>query len=236
MNLFGLMDTSGSAMQAERMRAEVVAANMANAETTRTASGGPYRRQEVVFAANRGDPGFLDSLNSASASAAGAALPQAFGDGLAGQLARAALPTLSPSGMVAAAPGVEIAQVVSPTGWAAFPLQAAAAGAGGTSAAASPGLASGATGEAAGKDDEDGDESSPASAASLLLALHAIAEKAVIKTAKAQIARVTMRRPSWTFRVRTPAGSCPASTRAWLRAFGPAGWSRTTRRLPGTNS
>ena len=67
MNLFGLMETSGSAMQAERMRAEVVAANMANAETTRTASGGPYRRQEVVFAANRGDPGFLDSLNSASA-------------------------------------------------------------------------------------------------------------------------------------------------------------------------
>ncbi len=41
MNLFGLMETSGSAMQAERMRAEVVAANMANAETTRTASGGP---------------------------------------------------------------------------------------------------------------------------------------------------------------------------------------------------
>ena len=112
MNLFGLMDTSGSAMQAERMRAEVVAANMANAETTRTASGGPYRRQEVVFAANRGDPGFLDSLNSASASAGGATLPQAFGDGLAGQLARAALPTLAPSGMVAAAPGVEIAQVV----------------------------------------------------------------------------------------------------------------------------
>ena len=58
MNLFGLMDTSGGAMQAERMRAEVVAANMANAETTRTASGGPYRRQEVVFAANRGDPEF----------------------------------------------------------------------------------------------------------------------------------------------------------------------------------
>jgi flagellar basal-body rod protein FlgC len=38
MNLFGLMETSGSAMEAERMRAEVVAANMANAETTRTAS------------------------------------------------------------------------------------------------------------------------------------------------------------------------------------------------------
>ena len=58
MNLFGLMETSGSAMQAERMRAEVVAANMANAETTRTESGGPYRRQMVVFAANHGDSGF----------------------------------------------------------------------------------------------------------------------------------------------------------------------------------
>ena len=57
MNLFGMMETSGSAMEAERMRAEVVAANMANAETTRTAQGGPYRRQEVVFAANEGDAG-----------------------------------------------------------------------------------------------------------------------------------------------------------------------------------
>ena len=66
MNLFGLMETSGEAMQAERMRAEVVAANMANAETTRTATGGPYRRQHVVFAANQGDPGFLDSLSTAS--------------------------------------------------------------------------------------------------------------------------------------------------------------------------
>jgi flagellar basal-body rod protein FlgC len=43
MNLFGLMDASGSAMQAERARAEVVAANMANAETTRTASGRRHR-------------------------------------------------------------------------------------------------------------------------------------------------------------------------------------------------
>jgi flagellar basal-body rod protein FlgC len=48
------METSGGAMQAERMRAEVVAANMANAETTRTASGTPYRRQHVVFASNTG--------------------------------------------------------------------------------------------------------------------------------------------------------------------------------------
>jgi flagellar basal-body rod protein FlgC len=49
MNLFGVMEVSGSALDAERIRAEVVAANMANAETTRTPEGGPYRRQHVVF-------------------------------------------------------------------------------------------------------------------------------------------------------------------------------------------
>lgn len=65
MNLFGLMETSGSAMQAERMRAEVVAANMANAETTRTESGGPYRRHHVVFTANE-NPEFSDSFTAAT--------------------------------------------------------------------------------------------------------------------------------------------------------------------------
>jgi len=98
MNLFGLMETSGSAMQAERMRAEVVAANMANAETTRTASGGPYRRQEVVFAADQGDPGFLGSM----AAATGSAQPSP------GTLPP--LPALPGSGSVAG--GVHIAQVV----------------------------------------------------------------------------------------------------------------------------
>lgn len=68
MNLFGMMDASGEAMQAERVRAEVVAANMANAETTRTATGGAYRRQNVVFAADNGDANFLDSMSSASGS------------------------------------------------------------------------------------------------------------------------------------------------------------------------
>ncbi len=67
MNLFGMMETSGSAMQAERMRAEVVAANMANAETTRTESGGVYKRQHVVFAANQGDASFANAMSSAVA-------------------------------------------------------------------------------------------------------------------------------------------------------------------------
>ncbi len=49
MNLFGVMDISGSALEAERARAEVVSANMANANTTRTENGTPYQRQHVVF-------------------------------------------------------------------------------------------------------------------------------------------------------------------------------------------
>jgi flagellar basal-body rod protein FlgC len=110
MNLFGMMETSGSAMEAERMRAEVVAANMANAETTRTASGGPYHRQEVVFAANGGDANFLDSmndsLNNASADAAGA------GSLGAGTSAPELPPLLPLPGAPHLTPGVHISQVV----------------------------------------------------------------------------------------------------------------------------
>lgn len=65
MNLFGVMEVSGSAMKAERIRAEVVAANMANAETTRTADGGPYRRQHVVFAEAQSQ-GFANELSAQS--------------------------------------------------------------------------------------------------------------------------------------------------------------------------
>ena len=67
MNLFGLMDVSGSALKAERVRAEVVASNMANSETTRTADGGPYRRQHVVFSAMDAEGSFGASLLSAVA-------------------------------------------------------------------------------------------------------------------------------------------------------------------------
>ena len=51
MNLFGMLEVSGSAMGAERLRAEVVSANMANAESTRSSEGGAYRRKLVVFRA-----------------------------------------------------------------------------------------------------------------------------------------------------------------------------------------
>ena len=62
MNLFGVMEVSGSALQAERIRAEVVAANMANAETTRTADGGPYQRQHVVFSSDAPQQSFASQF------------------------------------------------------------------------------------------------------------------------------------------------------------------------------
>jgi flagellar basal-body rod protein FlgC len=49
MNLFGMLEVNGSGMTAERQRAQVVVSNMANAQTTHTPEGGPYKRQLVVF-------------------------------------------------------------------------------------------------------------------------------------------------------------------------------------------
>jgi len=51
MNLFGLLQITGSALLAQRERAEISASNLANADTTRTIDGGPYKRQNVIFAA-----------------------------------------------------------------------------------------------------------------------------------------------------------------------------------------
>jgi flagellar basal-body rod protein FlgC len=49
MSLFSAMSVSASGMAAERTRAELLVENLANAETTRTPEGGPYRRKDAVF-------------------------------------------------------------------------------------------------------------------------------------------------------------------------------------------
>lgn len=64
-DLFGFLNTSASALTAERMRMNVIAGNLANANTTRTAEGGPYRRQVAVFAEI--PPSFQDALAKAGA-------------------------------------------------------------------------------------------------------------------------------------------------------------------------
>ncbi|PSH03043.1 MAG: flagellar basal body rod protein FlgC [Acidobacteria bacterium] len=68
MNLFGVMGISASGLSAQRTRAEVVASNMANAESTHTAEGGPYQRKEVVFQ-SASPSSFRIQLASSSASA-----------------------------------------------------------------------------------------------------------------------------------------------------------------------
>jgi len=49
MNLFHTMDISASGLTAQRLRLDTIANNLANAETTRTVDGTPYRRQVPVF-------------------------------------------------------------------------------------------------------------------------------------------------------------------------------------------
>ena len=69
MNLFDSLAVSATALTAERQRSEIVAANLANAETTRTEAGGPYHRRAVVFQ-SQGNYGFHFSLAGANSAPA----------------------------------------------------------------------------------------------------------------------------------------------------------------------
>jgi flagellar basal-body rod protein FlgC len=62
MGLFDMLSISASALTAERQRAEVTSANLANAETTHTEGGGPFQRKEVVFSGSSISP-FSTILN-----------------------------------------------------------------------------------------------------------------------------------------------------------------------------
>ena len=54
MGMFDALEISASGLTAERLRMDVTAENLANAQTTRGADGQPYRRKEVVLAAAPG--------------------------------------------------------------------------------------------------------------------------------------------------------------------------------------
>jgi flagellar basal-body rod protein FlgC len=56
-DFFSAMETSASGLTAQRTRMNVASSNLANVSTTRTASGGPYQRKDVVLAATPGEPG-----------------------------------------------------------------------------------------------------------------------------------------------------------------------------------
>ncbi len=54
-----MFKVSASGMEAQRLRMNIIASNLANVETTRTADGGAYRRKDIVFAAQKPEFGGL---------------------------------------------------------------------------------------------------------------------------------------------------------------------------------
>jgi flagellar basal-body rod protein FlgC len=71
MGLFDAIDISGSALSAERLRMDVTAENLANAQTTRGANGQPYRRKVVELQQAPEGSSFGSMLSGAMAPAAG---------------------------------------------------------------------------------------------------------------------------------------------------------------------
>lgn len=69
MSFLDSMNITGSALTAERFRMNIALQNLANQNTTRTASGEPYRRKQVVLQ-ERGIS-FQDSLRTAAAKVEG---------------------------------------------------------------------------------------------------------------------------------------------------------------------
>jgi len=62
MDYFSAMDISASGMTTQRFRLDTVALNMANASTTRSINGGPYRRQQVILGERAMQPTFNQML------------------------------------------------------------------------------------------------------------------------------------------------------------------------------
>ncbi len=96
MSLLAVLRTSGSALTAQRLRMDIIAHNVANSETTRTPEGGPYRRQQVVFAPRLRPPAdFLTLLRRGDVAAL--AQPARLAEGVE---VVAVLPDLSPPRLV----------------------------------------------------------------------------------------------------------------------------------------
>ena len=65
MSIFGSFDINASGLTAQRYRMDVISENVANANTTRTEDGTPYRRKAVVFAEKGNGSNFSSALNKA---------------------------------------------------------------------------------------------------------------------------------------------------------------------------
>jgi flagellar basal-body rod protein FlgC len=69
MDFFTSMDISASALTAERTRMNLISGNLANANSTRTADGGPYKRKDAVFGVQQVSPSFGATLSRIGAAA-----------------------------------------------------------------------------------------------------------------------------------------------------------------------
>ena len=65
MDFMTAFDISASGLSADRTRINTISMNLANAKTTRTAQGGPYRRRSVVQQATDVDDPFSIHMRSA---------------------------------------------------------------------------------------------------------------------------------------------------------------------------
>ncbi len=68
-NFLSSFDISGYGLSAQRVRVNTISSNIANAQTTRTDEGGPYRRKEVVFKAINFNDEYNKAINSSTNSA-----------------------------------------------------------------------------------------------------------------------------------------------------------------------
>jgi flagellar basal-body rod protein FlgC len=66
MSLFTAISISASGLEAQRSRAEIITENLANADTTRTPEGGPYKRKDTVFTTSPVALSFSDALSAAT--------------------------------------------------------------------------------------------------------------------------------------------------------------------------
>ena len=64
MDFFDALHASAAGLAAQRLRMNLISGNLANAHTTRTEEGGPYRRREPVFAAQAGNSSFGEILSA----------------------------------------------------------------------------------------------------------------------------------------------------------------------------
>jgi flagellar basal-body rod protein FlgC len=65
MDFFTAMTVSSSALTAERTRINLISSNLANANSTRSAEGGPYKRKDAVFSATPMTEPFAAALDKA---------------------------------------------------------------------------------------------------------------------------------------------------------------------------